>query len=98
MRVIGLKEPGRASSNLSITVSKDLKAIPAQTSAKITLNIDGAEPNTTTCISPAEELPDGLVIAYSRVSAPGVVEVKFTNTTGKEIDPVKMDFTITLLN
>ena len=45
-----------------------------------------------------EELPDGLVIAYSRVSVQGFVEVKFTNTTDHEIDPLMMKYAVTVLN
>jgi hypothetical protein len=40
----------------------------------------------TVHVSPASELPDGLVIAYSRISAPGMVQIKLLNMSQTSVD------------
>jgi len=71
--------------------------MPANSSWKAQFQVTGCQPGETVYVSPAAELPDGLVIAYARVSDPGTVEVKFTNTTVQAFDSVAMEFILTVL-
>jgi len=90
---IATKFPGFIKVNLPY----DLPAMPANSSWKAQFQVTGCQPGETVFVSPAAELPDGLVIGYARVSDPGTVEVKFTNSSGSVIDPVMMEFSITVL-
>jgi hypothetical protein len=90
--------PQKSLSPLKTAVNSDLMAIPANSSRKVEFLIENCQPGQVVFISPAMELPDGLVIAYARINAPGKVEIKFTNTTDQQIDPEIMDYIITVLN
>ena len=89
-------------STLLYTPLKGRKEAPvpelaAGRSARITIEITGAVPGQTVFVSPATELPDGLIIAYSRVSAPGLVELKMVNLSQGTLAAGTMTFDITLL-
>jgi hypothetical protein len=87
-------QPAKTPSLIRKTVTYDVMVIPANSSLKVQFDFEGCQPGQTVCISPSAELPDGLVIAYARVSAPGKAEVKFTNATSQQVDPVQMDYFI----
>jgi hypothetical protein len=50
-----------------------------------TISLTGAETNGHVIVNPSGPLPDGLVIAYARVSATDTVSLGFTNITGSPI-------------
>ena len=54
-------------------------------SLKQSYTVVGALPGGAVSVSPDVELPDGLVIAYARVSAVDTIEIKFVNVTGAAI-------------
>jgi len=43
-------------------------------------------------------LPDGLIIAFSRVSAEGIITVKFLNISDAVVDPPLTGFQLTVVN
>lgn len=79
------------------TVAKDLPSISANSTTTQTFSVANASVSGSVVISPENALPDGLVIAFARVSVSGTVEVKFTNVTGAAINPAIMDFYITVI-
>ena len=79
------------------TVNKDVASDAANASLTELFAVTNAQVNSTVYISPASSLSDGLIIAYARVSAAGLVEVKFTNTTAGIINPPAMNFFITVI-
>jgi len=83
---------------LKLVVTAFVGTVPAGNSRKVLLDAEGSIQGKTVFVSPAVELPDGLVIAYARVSAPGVVEVKFTNTTVQEVVAGEMEYIVTVFN
>jgi len=82
---------------IKLTVSKDIGSVSAETSSTQTFVVAGASTGATVHISPASALPNGLVIAYARVSALNTVEVKFMNTTAGTLNPALMDYYITVI-
>ena len=82
---------------IKVTVNKDLAVIPGGVSNIETFTATNAQTGSTVYISPEFALPDGLLVAYARVSAANTVEVKFTNISGAPIDPSAMNFYITVI-
>jgi hypothetical protein len=83
---------------LKSSVAINIGSIAANASIIQAFTITGASIGSTVFISPNLALPDGLVIAYARVSAANTVEVKFTNTTAAAINPASMSYHITVID
>jgi hypothetical protein len=71
--------------------------IAAGASQIVTFSIPNAGTTSSVMISPSGALPDGLLIAYARVSAAGVVEVKFTNVTSTPTSAITQNFNLTII-
>jgi hypothetical protein len=82
---------------IKLTINKDVAAVAAGTSNIETFIVANVQTGSTAYISPELALADGLLIAYTRVSAANTVEVKLTNTSGISIDPPAMNFFITVV-
>ena len=65
--------------------AKPIINIPANSALIQTFNYAGANIGNAALCSPKSELPDGVIISYVRVSAAGIIEVKFYNATGAPI-------------
>ncbi len=63
-----------------------------------TLAVANASTSSSVMVSPSTELPDGLIIAYARVSASGTVEIKFTNASDGSIPADTYNFYLTIIN
>jgi len=79
-------------------VLKNISTISGNSSVVITFTITGAAAGSAISVSPETALPDGLIIAYARVSSAGTVEVKFTNVTANSINPASMNYYFSLVN
>jgi hypothetical protein len=95
MRVTG--SGGPLNPGLRSNPEVDLPQIPVGSSVKVNFNVPGAKTGQVVQVSPSDELPDGLVIAYSRVVTEGSVEVKFLNYSQFPLDPLPMTFHIAIL-
>jgi hypothetical protein len=78
-------------------VGKNLNTIQPNSTLIETFTVFGAIVGSTVHISPDQPLPDGLVIAYARVAFNNTIEVKFTNTTALALNPVAMNYHITVI-
>jgi len=67
-------------------------------SVSMTLTVTGAATTATVAVSPESALPDGLLIAYTRVPSANTVEVRFrnVNATGTIVLPV-MAYYVTVI-
>lgn len=81
---------------IRISSMLDVPVIPA--GQEIPLNVPCVEANVgaTVLVSPGQSLT-GIVIGYAMVSAPGVLEIKFTNMSALPIDLVSMMYYVTLI-
>jgi hypothetical protein len=82
---------------IKFTRTIDLPSIAALGTSLQTFALTGAELGSTVYVSPSASLNDGIVIASARVSALNTVDLKFTNITAAAINPLSMDFYITII-
>jgi len=82
---------------IKVTVLSDVPNVAAGSTVTETIPVPNSNTTSSVSISPASALQNGLLIAYARVSVAGTVEVKFTNTTGADINPPPMNFYITVI-
>jgi len=80
-----------------VSISENLPSIAAGASFTKSFIVLGAEPNSSVMISPDIALPDGLIIAYARVSISDFVEAKFVNHSAATINPASTTFHITMI-
>jgi hypothetical protein len=66
-------------------------------SANVDITVTGAVVGGTVTISPREDLEDGLVIAYSRVTAANTVRVRFVNASNAALNPAAVNIDITVI-
>lgn len=62
------------------------------------MTVSGAELGGSVSISPNQDLPNGLVLAWARVSAAGVVRFGLRNVTTGAIDPPPITYYTTVIN
>ncbi|WP_256009298.1 hypothetical protein [Desertivirga xinjiangensis] len=62
------------------------------TSTSASFNVGG-----TVTVTPAAELPDGIMVSYSRISATNTVEIKFFNVKGSPVDAPAINFNFTVV-
>ena len=67
-------------------------------SMTITFRLEGAVKGNTMLVSPSEEMPDGIVIAYTRIKSENIAEIKLTNISNGKIKIPSMEFAVTLIN
>lgn len=82
---------------IKASVSANLPAISPGTSSPVTFSVPNAALSSSVIVSPTSALPDGLIMAYSRISAAGTVEVKFTNVAGTATTALTQNFHITII-
>ena len=82
---------------LKVSVTVDVAPVAPGSRLVQTFNVANASKAGAVSVSPDIALSSGLLIAYARVSSAGIVEVKFTNTTFSTIDPLPMDYHISII-
>ena len=61
-----------------------------------TMTVNKAKVGSSVIVSPASDLPAGVLIAFTKVSAANTVAVTFYNATGSALDSASMDFYVTI--
>lgn len=94
---------GAANTHVNLKGIKATQAIATASvsngaSLKQTYVVTGALVGGAVSVSPDVELPDGLLIAYARVSAADTVEIKFVNVTGSAISLPTGNLSIVVTN
>jgi hypothetical protein len=82
---------------IKASVSGTVPAVSSGTSTSVTFTVPDVVLTSSVIVSPSGPLPDGLLIAYARVSAAGTVEVKFTNVTTTSTSAITQNFHITII-
>lgn len=82
---------------IKVTIAKDVASIAANTTLGVDFAVTNSATTSTVFVSPENDLPNGIVIAFARVSAAGNVKVGFRNTTVAAIDPASMNYYITVV-
>lgn len=79
---------------IKTTESYDIGSVAASSTLTFDLTVPNAAVSSSVVVSPSVDLPDGLVIVNTRVSASGVVSVTVYNASAGAVDPGNMDFYI----
>ena len=82
---------------IKTSASGNIPSVAPATTVMVMFTVANANVLSSVAISPSRALPDGLLIAYSRVSASGIVEVKFTNVSAAATTAITQDFHITII-
>lgn len=81
------------------TQSVDLPSVAAGGGVLVqTFTVANATTGSSVQVSPEQALPNGLILAYARVSAANTVEVKFINVSASAVDATAMNWNITVIN
>ena len=82
---------------IKVAVTKDVPSIATGSAQTVTFAVAGAAVGATVYISPALDLPNGVNLAYARVSGAGTVTAKFSNSSGSAQDPANMTYYISVI-
>ena len=77
----------------------DIPSIPANSETDILVGLTGASVTASVAFaSPSlADIEPGIIISWVRVSAANTVKIRFRNTTGSAIDPVEINYVISVL-
>lgn len=82
---------------LSGSVGINAPNIPAGTGVTVSFAFTGATAGSVVSMSPSTAPPNGLVIAWVRVSAANTIEVRFENNAGAAINPPSIIYNIRVI-
>jgi hypothetical protein len=78
-------------------VSIDVPNLTAGTGTSLSVTVTGATTGSAVSVSPTSTLNNGLVIAWSRVSATNTVQIRFENTGTLSVNPAAQTFNIRII-
>lgn len=79
------------------TTGIDIPSVAAGGFYTATLTITGAVVGSSVDVSPTNALPDGILIAWSRVSAANTIEIRFKSVAAVPVDPPLDNFNIRII-
>ena len=75
----------------------DVPSIAADGEQTVTVALTNVTTNGAVSISPAADLPSGILIAWARVSSAGNVRIRFKNTSASTVDPAAINYFISVV-
>ena len=63
----------------------------------LSVTVTGATTGSAVSVSPTSSLPNGIVIAWARVSAVNTIEIRFENNSGVAVNPAAQNFNIRVI-
>ena len=79
------------------TVSINVGSVPANGELDVTVALANATVNGAVSVSPSADLDSGLIIAWARVLGAGVIKTRYRNLTGVIINPVAINYYISVV-
>ncbi|MFZ1305247.1 MAG: hypothetical protein WAR80_05355, partial [Ferruginibacter sp.] len=79
------------------TVNIDVVSVPANDERDAVIAVTDAVTTGAVSVSPATNLPAGIIISWARVSSAGNVTIRFRNVTGSAIDPLPSNYNIAVI-
>lgn len=79
------------------TVSIDVPAVAAGADVNVDISLPNVTVNGAVSVSPASDLPNGIIISWARVSSGGVIRVHYRNTTAGAIDPAVINYYVSVV-
>jgi plastocyanin len=71
--------------------------MPANTGTTVTFAFTGATVGGVVAISPSAALPNGIIIAWARVSAANQIQVRFENNSTAAVNPPSIGYNIRVI-
>jgi hypothetical protein len=71
--------------------------MPANTGTTASFPFAGATVGSVVSISPSSALPNGIIIAWARVSAANTIEVRFENNAAAPVNPPSIGYNIRVI-
>lgn len=71
--------------------------IPANTGTTMSIAFAGATVGSVVSVSPGTAPPNGIIIAWARVSAANTIEVRFENNSGAAVNPPSISYNIRVI-
>lgn len=75
----------------------DIPNMLVNSGATLTVTVTGATTGSAVSVSPTSSLPNGVIIAWARVSAANTVEIRFENNSGAPVNPAAQNFNIRVI-
>ncbi|MFN8289751.1 MAG: hypothetical protein U0U70_05825 [Chitinophagaceae bacterium] len=82
---------------LSGGIGIDPPNIPAGTGVTVTFAFSGATVGSVVALSPSTAPPNGIVIAWARVSAANTIQVRFENSSSGAVNPPSIGYNIRVI-
>lgn len=82
---------------LSGSVNIDPPNMPANSGATVSFAFTGATSGSVVSLSPSAAPPNGIIIAWARVSAANTIEVRFENNSGAPVNPPSIGYSIRVI-
>lgn len=79
------------------TVNINVGSVPANGELDVTVALPNATLNGAVSVSPSADIESGLIIAWARVSAAGTIKIRYRNLTGAIINPVAINYYISVV-
>ncbi len=79
------------------TVNIDVVSIAANSFQDVTVTLAGATVNGAVSVSPAADIPSGVIIAWARVSAANTIKIRFNNVTSSAINPAAINYFVSVV-
>ncbi len=78
-------------------VTIDVGSVAANNELDVVTAVAGVSTVGAVSVSPAINLPAGIIIAWARVSSPGNITIRYRNVTGSAIDPPSISYIIAVI-
>ena len=82
---------------IKVDIIKNIGNISSDNHLDVEFNIPGVVPGSSVMVSPSDDLPNQVILGQARVSASGIVKVRFHNESKNVKDPANMTFYITVI-
>ena len=79
------------------TVTIDVGSVAANNELDVVTAVANVSTTGAVSVSPAVNLPAGLIIAWARVSSAGNITIRYRNVTGSAIDPIPANYIIAVI-
>ena len=71
--------------------------IPVNSGVTVSFAFTGATVGSVVAVSPSSAIPNGIIIAWARVSAANTIEIRFENNSGAAINPPSIGYNLRII-
>lgn len=82
---------------LSGGIGIDPANIPPNSGTTVSFTFNGATPGNVVVVSPDSALPNGIIIAWARVSAANTIQIRFENNANSAVNPPSIGYSLRII-